>query len=83
MRLLFLTALTLAQDDEQPERWPVIGTLSYQYSETKSRFADDQGHGDSEYSEFYTRPNPITQQTERVMTIRKVSTNPATRRPTY
>ena len=40
--LLILLSVSLAQD-EQPEKWPVIGTLSYQYSETKSHFTDDQG----------------------------------------
>ena len=41
--LLILLSVSLAQNDDQPEKWPVIGTLSYQYSETKSHFTDDQG----------------------------------------
>ena len=69
--LITIWPLIFGQSDEQPEKWPVIGTKSYQYSETKSRFEGDEGHGSTEYGEFYTRPNPITQQTERVMSIRK------------
>ena len=66
----FLFALAAAQD--QPDRWAPLNAENYQYTATKSFFKDESGHGQSEFIQFYRRPDPDNvQHYQQVMSIRR------------